>query len=1185
MVWLAAFLIALWSTAAASAALRLGVPAYREPATVHREFSPLAKALAAALERPVELRILPPLVLVESYAGGQIDLLLCGSQLQALLRRQLPLPAPIATLRRSHAGGSLHQLAATLLARADQAPIGDLRELVGYRLSIPESVVPEGGRTLDALLAQRGFPPVPAATVRWTRSHEEAVRALQRGQVDLALVRSGILESMIAAGTLAREELVVLGSRESPGLPLAHTTAPVPEWAALPAPTLDADARRQLARVLLALDLPLTVDPANIQPIAGFDPPAEYLPATPPPIAPPALSTALWIAAVLAGLLPGLLAWHWTRRRDRARLDQLQARLAATQRVLDGLPVGVWHRRQDGSIDLANARIREVLGLDPTRLQLPGYAALFPEAVAAQLEAADVEARQQGSALQRRVRLATPDGRLRELELVQVRTLDPAGRVDGVLSVAVPRDEASTLENGVLLSRYEQLLARLSAELVSADSSSVDAAINRALAALGEASAADRAYLFLFDAAQTHADNTHEWCAHRVTAQRTRLQDLAVARDYPWLLGALQQQRVVVIGDVTELPAAERRLLGDQGIRSALVAPLLDGERLAGFIGLDDVRGARNWLPAEQSLLRLVGEMLLHSLLRLRAERSLGEALSHQQTIINALPDLLFVFDADGHYLDIHARDPRKLVQPHPATLSRSIDEILPPEVAQRTRAALNRVFGGSLIERFDYEIELDGQRLSFAAELVPLDAGRILAICRDITDRCRAEQALAASEARYRALVDHSQSLIFQIDATQRIRFVSRSAALLLGQPPLSLLGRPLPELILRDDHALLQDYLHKLANAADGADTPIDPGVELRFLQADRPRWLHLVMTRIGIGPAADLVGNAVDIHGRVEAREQLAGVAAQLQAVIDAVPSYLFAKDAEGRYRMVNRSCAAVFGLRPAEMLGLTDLDLVADSALAASYRAHDQQAIDSGQVLLVERERVPHADGRTRWCQTIKQRWQLPGDTRPGVLGVTTDIDVRIETEERLRRESELTALLVRLALTYIDLPAAELTGTIRQSVQELARFVGADRAYVFCYDHAAQQVSNTVEWCAAGISAQIDQLQRLPIDTFAEIAEQHFQGRVVELGEVAQLQDAATLAHLQAQEIRSLLSVPMMRGAECLGFVGFDWVRAAHRCTTAEIQLLTVFAQMLVNAQVHAAATRVPPCGGPASPRT
>ena len=45
---------------------------------------------------------------------------------------------------------------------------------------------------------------------------------------------------------------------------------------------------------------------------------------------------------------------------------------------------------------------------------------------------------------------------------------------------------------------------------------------------------------------------------------------------------------------------------------------------------------------------------------------------------------------------------------------------------------------------------------------------------------------------------------------------------------------------------------------------------------------------------------------------------------------------------------------------------------------------------------------------------------------------------------------------------------------------VASFYGADRSYVFEFDLGSQKLSNTYEWCAEGIEAEIDKLQNLDI---------------------------------------------------------------------------------------------------------
>jgi signal transduction histidine kinase len=52
--------------------------------------------------------------------------------------------------------------------------------------------------------------------------------------------------------------------------------------------------------------------------------------------------------------------------------------------------------------------------------------------------------------------------------------------------------------------------------------------------------------------------------------------------------------------------------------------------------------------------------------------------------------------------------------------------------------------------------------------------------------------------------------------------------------------------------------------------------------------------------------------------------------------------------------------------------------------------------------------------------------------------------------------------------------------------------------------------------------------------------------------------------IELQEIKSLIALPMMDGAKCVGFVGFDSVKSIRKFSEDERNLLQLYAQMLVN---------------------
>jgi|GEM_PF-6254595 len=176
-----------------------------------------------------------------------------------------------------------------------------------------------------------------------------------------------------------------------------------------------------------------------------------------------------------------------------------------------------------------------------------------------------------------------------------------------------------------------------------------------------------------------------------------------------------------------------------------------------------------------------------------------------------------------------------------------------------------------------------------------------------------------------------------------------------------------------------------------------------------------------------------------------------------------------------------------------------------------------------------------------------------------LGGVRRLEAALEKKDRLQR------LLVELATTFIDLPPQDIPAGIQSALEAMARTVAVDRAYLFDYDFEQGIASNTREWCAPGVSSQMANLQGIPLDALAEAVALHRRSRDHYIPDVQALPEGPARALLEGQGIKSLLTVPLMNGDDCLGCVGFDAVREPSTFSGDERALLTVFARLLVNA--------------------
>src|SRR6056297_18952 len=153
----------------------------------------------------------------------------------------------------------------------------------------------------------------------------------------------------------------------------------------------------------------------------------------------------------------------------------------------------------------------------------------------------------------------------------------------------------------------------------------------------------------------------------------------------------------------------------------------------------------------------------------------------------------------------------------------------------------------------------------------------------------------------------------------------------------------------------------------------------------------------------------------------------------------------------------------------------------------------------------------------------------------------------------------------ISTDYINQPLEKVKSSINKALKIMGEFIDADRVYIFDYDYKKQTTSNIFEWCNTGIEPQINELQDIPLEIIESWVNKHIKGEEIIIEDVENYSENGSVKEiLQSQDIKSVITVPMMKDGKCIGYIGFDSVKNHKKYTEDEVKLLKLFAQILVN---------------------
>lgn len=141
------------------------------------------------------------------------------------------------------------------------------------------------------------------------------------------------------------------------------------------------------------------------------------------------------------------------------------------------------------------------------------------------------------------------------------------------------------------------------------------------------------------------------------------------------------------------------------------------------------------------------------------------EATEMYKALLKAQPDIMFVFDKEGNYLDFYTPNVKLLIDNSDKILGSNVKDYFDSDFSDRFIDILNRVSSGQKVEPFEYDLNLQNNIHTFEARFVSVDKDRILSIVRDVTSRKLAEEALKNEKNLSDAIIETLPGGFFMTD------------------------------------------------------------------------------------------------------------------------------------------------------------------------------------------------------------------------------------------------------------------------------------------------------------------------------------------------------------------------------------------------------------------------------------
>lgn len=333
-----------------------------------------------------------------------------------------------------------------------------------------------------------------------------------------------------------------------------------------------------------------------------------------------------------------------------------------------------------------------------------------------------------------------------------------------------------------------------------------------------------------------------------------------------------------------------------------------------------------------------------------------------------------------------------------------------------------------------------------------------------------------------------------------------------------------------------------------------------EFRIIKADGSiRWVSGVSRPEKKDQSYLWYGYILDVTEKKNVETKIAETREKYHSYFENATDGLFVVDKEGNYLEANPAACRMTGYSMEELLNMNVKDLVEPDFThqkgESLERTFEHGFVDE-EVILRKK------NGETFWVRLVTSL--INNDI---AIAFCHDITQRKQQQEMIQMQLDFQRLIASVSSGFVNAIHGSFDSAINYTLSQCGTFFHADRCYVFLFSSDYQSMNNTHEWCAPGVESQIGNLQNLkPTDVewwWTQIREK----KIINLHNVNNHSGLSDFEKsiFREQQVKSLLSIPMINNGQLIGFFGLDRVKVAQGWSDSEITQFNLLAEILSSA--------------------